>query len=171
MKIWIVSDTHFNHKKMVEEWKLRPVNFEEQIQGSLAQIPEEDVLIHLGDICIGKDEEMHQKYIAPLKCKKWLVRGNHDNKSDGWYLSHGWDFVAGSIVNLYFGKNIIFSHIPRDISLNEEIDLNIHGHLHDDKHRVQERIDDGKHLLCSLELQGYTAKTLDSFIHKIHKKS
>lgn len=166
MNIWITTDTHFNHKKMYEQWKIRPADFESKIFKGFLSIPESDLLIHLGDICIGKDEEMHQKYIVPLKCKKWLIRGNHDNKSNNWYLEHGWDFVGYHLIDKYFGLKLLFSHIPTP--LNGQ-DFNVHGHLHDRTHRPDEEMNDSKHLLRSLELQGYAPITLEHFLFNIHK--
>lgn len=167
MKYWVISDTHFSHAKM-HDWGIRPLNYEDQIEQSLLAIPSEDVLIHLGDICMGNDATVHERFIQPLKCKKWLARGNHDNKSNGWYLNHGWDFVSETFVDEYFGKRIIFSHKPINFG-DAPLDFNVHGHLHNNTHRQDEAINDGKHLLVSLELQGCTAKTLDHFLHGIYK--
>lgn len=149
--IYVTTDTHFNHRKL-EEFTGRPSNFEEQIHKWLVRLTSDDVLIHLGDICIGRDEDMHQRYIEPLVCKKWLVKGNHDKKSNHWYLSHGWDFVATFIADTYFGKKILFSHVPQPIG---DYDLNIHGHFHNSDHRRREpellAIYTDKHRLVALE--------------------
>lgn len=164
--IWITTDTHFNHEKMYKEWGLRPANFEQLIFDGLSRIPKGDVLIHLGDICMGKDAEMHEKYIIPLQCKKWLIRGNHDNKSNSWYLQHGWDFVGHHLIDTYFKKKIIFSHIP---TLLNTAEYNVHGHLHNLQHRPEEAMYDGKHLLRSLEIQGYEPMMLQYFLFTLHK--
>ena len=55
MKIWLVSDTHFNHQKLVE-WNTRKDGFEQEILKNLSVIEEGDVLIHTGDFAMGKDE-------------------------------------------------------------------------------------------------------------------
>lgn len=166
MKYWITSDTHWSHRKMIDEWKIRPEDYEAQINASLALIPPEDVLIHLGDICIGKDSEVHANHIAPLKCKKWLVRGNHDKKSDGWYLSHGWDFVADDVIIKMAHKRILFTHRPQPASAH--YDINIHGHLHDGEHRDAEyqAVKHNNMILISLEKMGYKAFLLESLLSK-----
>lgn len=176
MNIWLTTDTHFNHDKMLEYCD-RPENFEELISKGLSAIPKEDVLIHLGDICIGNDAEVHEKYIKPLKCKKWLIKGNHDNKSNKFYIENGWDYVGYSFRDKFFGKKILFSHQPQE---NGDVDLNIHGHFHnqlprllkedwvvpDEKYRNEHDMSllNEKHKLLALEYTEYKPVSLKSFI-------
>jgi calcineurin-like phosphoesterase family protein len=178
-KIYLITDTHFNHANMVQ-YCGRPKNFSESIGLGLltAGFTKDDVLVHLGDVCIGKDAETHAKYIEPLKCKKWLLRGNHDKKSNSWYLSHGWDFIGETFVGYYFGKNIMFSHTPQ----KGDFDLNIHGHFHNNLHRLLEGryVVEGeeernredlltltpKHKLLAIEETNYKPVLLNTFISK-----
>ena len=130
--IYLITDTHFNHKKMTE-YCGRPENFDELIWASLESLPADCTLIHLGDICIGKDAEVHER-IKKLPYRKMLVKGNHDKKSNVWYLNHGWDDVSEMITGHHLGRYITFSHIPiRDIQ-----NWNIHGHFHNNLHRLLE---------------------------------
>ncbi|GAF94682.1 unnamed protein product, partial [marine sediment metagenome] len=128
---------------------------------------------HLGDVCLGKDLEAHKKYIKPLKCRKWLVTGNHDHKSNNWYLSNGWDFVCTAFVDRYFGSKVLFSHKPKII--HNSIDLNIHGHFHNSNHRWQEpelRIRLTKrHRLFSAEVSKYKPILLEDYITKNYDHS
>lgn len=155
--IYITSDTHFNHQAIIE-YCYRPKNYEQLIDKELKKLTENDILLHLGDICMGKDEEMHKKYIQCLPCKKWLVLGNHDTKSSSWYLTHGWDFVAGTFSVRYMGRKIIFSHRPREIA---EDFINIHGHLHNLGRDILSSYPDeftdltDRHLLISQENSNY----------------
>ena len=127
--IYLVSDTNFNHEKMVVDWKLRPTDYEEKIHKELKTLTSKDMLIHLGDICIGKDTEMHKKYIAPIPSKKILVKGNHDNKSTNWYLNNGWDFACERFINTYYGTKFIFNHRPLELTGDPETYV-IHAHSH-----------------------------------------
>jgi len=83
MNIWLCADTHFFHSKIIE-YEGRPANFADKIMKGLRRIPDEALLIHLGDLCIGRDKEAI-KLMQELKCRKILVRGNHDQKSIGFY--------------------------------------------------------------------------------------
>lgn len=111
MKYRIISDPHYHHQLLVEIGD-RKTGYEKKIHNSLMAIPEEDTLIYLGDICIGMDTTIHERYIKPLKCKKVLVKGNHDGKSNSRYMDNGWDFVCDSLTLKQFGKEILLIHIP-----------------------------------------------------------
>ena len=159
MKYWVISDTHFGHEKMLEIG--RPKNYQEQIEQSLLALTEKDILIHLGDICIGKDAEHHEQFIEPLSCRKILVKGNHDNKSLNWYMEHGWDFACNMYRMEYGGHIIDFTHIPK---ATEEPFLNIHGHLHNFEHRDYPPFYSDRNRLVSLEIAGYRAHKLEQFL-------
>ena len=167
MNIFLIADTHFGHQELINK-KYRPANFNKLLFNSLKKLPENSVLIHLGDVCLGSDAENHGKYIESLKCKKWLVKGNHDNKTNNWYLEHGWDFVSTAFIGRYFGKKVLFSHRPKII--HDAIDLNIHGHFHNSDHRWQEpelvvRLTK-RHRLFSAETSKYKPILLEDFINK-----
>lgn len=81
-------------------------------------------------------------------CKRWLIRGNHDKKSMGWYLSHGWDLVAEQITLDIYGKRVALSHRP--ITAHDDFDINIHGHFHNSGHHPEDATT-GKHRLLFME--------------------
>lgn len=139
MNIWITTDTHFGHKKLIEYG--RPNDYEVKILKGLKVLKPGDWLIHLGDVCIGHDGDWHQRIIEPLPCRKTLIRGNHDRKTAEWYISHGWDAVCDSLQIVFQGKNIVFSHCPEtpaywyNKTRFDGYDMNIHGHTHGNNHR------------------------------------
>ena len=165
MKTYIISDTHFNHNKPMIEWCGRPKDFNDILWKNLNLIGDNDMLIHLGDICIGKDLETHDK-LSKFKFKKILVKGNHDRKSNNWYLEHGWDFVCEEFKDSFFGKNILFSHMPR--VWDGVYDINIHGHFHNSDHRRHEpellKIENGYQKLYAPEYENYYPLNLEKFI-------
>lgn len=166
-KIWLITDTHFGHDKMIE-YCGRPKGHTELIGKNLLNtLKFEDTLIHLGDICVGRDEMHHANWIQKLPCKKILCRGNHDRKSNNWYLEHGWDFVCHSFSDRYFGKIVLFSHLPTQY--NNDYDINIHGHLHTDVHRSHEAgllaIKHEKQKLLAVEKTDYKPVLLEKFIN------
>jgi len=162
-KIWITTDTHFLHRKIVE-YCYRPENFDELIWKGLELVKEDDLLIHLGDICIGGDRLVHEK-LRSFKFKKILVKGNHDKNSNSWYLRNGWDFVCNTFSDYYFGKNVLFSHIPhKDIGY----DVNIHGHCHN-KPREHDPEMNSKQILIAIENTKYRPVLLDTIIKNFFK--
>lgn len=168
MNYWIISDTHFNHTKL-EEWGDRSSSWQETLWKGLEAIPEEDTLIHLGDICIGNDLEIHANgnpyNLMVLKCKKILVRGNHDKKSAQWYTEHGWDFVCDGLDMIFLGHYLHFSHRPaRPFG---HTTYNIHGHTHGNLHRSEESheyYNSEYHKDISPEIVGYKPLRLDTFV-------
>lgn len=171
MKIWVTSDTHFGHDKLIE-WG-RPENFTALELANLSKVLESgDYLIHLGDFCIGNDEDWHKLFMAETNHiqNRILVRGNHDKKSNGWYLSHGWSAIADQLVLRLFGKKIVFSHIPVDPDLWLATDYNVHGHTHGNSHRdidVRHFMDKKYHREVAMELTNYRPILItDKFLEK-----
>jgi len=164
---WLTTDTHFGHNKMVE-YCSRPADFSEIILANLDKVVKDgDILIHLGDICIGSDREWNDR-LRTIKGKHWLVRGNHDEKSTVWYLERGWDMVCDQFRSKYLGENIMFSHKP--VVWDGLYDINIHGHFHNSDPRRHESellfIKNGYQKLLALEYTNYEPVSLKSFIGK-----
>ncbi len=165
IKLWLTSDFHFRHYRVIE-LEGRPNDYEIRIRNSLMRLTKDDILINLGDICIGEDQLVHNWVFKKLKCRKILVRGNHDTKSDNWYLNNGWDFVCREFSGKYFGKNIIFTHIPKQYD-QTMYDLNIHGHLHSNRYRGSSDVSEfggRKYCLISPEFNKYQPVTLKSLL-------
>lgn len=157
MNIWITSDTHFGHDN-IRKYCNRPHFFEKKIfDNFIKYIKEGDLLIHLGDVSFGDHLLMHNEYIKKLKCKKWLIRGNHDRNTYQWYLNY-WDFIAESIIFKYYGKKILFTHKPQE---KHDYDINIYGHLHNNTHE-NDLYDKG--FLISIEHLNYRPITLKQCI-------
>lgn len=165
MKYYVISDTHFNHDAIIKYCD-RPENHEELIFNNLMQLTDQHCLLHLGDVCIGDNQEMHDKYIKPLKCKKILIKGNHDPKSYTWYMNNGWDYACHTMQLKYAGRLIHFSHKPS--AWDGFWDMNIHGHLHNlGGHRKDEYPNLKQwHRLYSPELMNYKPIELSEFVQK-----
>lgn len=132
MNYYIITDTHFNHEKLIEYW--RPANYEQKIKKNLLiNVKPTDVLIHIWDVCIGKDIESNNWFKDNLKCRTILVKWNHDTKSNKWYMENWWDIACERFDIEMFWKRICFTHIP--IAWDWYFDVNIHWHFHDTDHR------------------------------------
>lgn len=179
MNIWLTSDTHFGHKKIIE-LAHRPVDFEDLIlkRHHLKEVKENDVIIHLGDVALYKEDFFHNKFLSgfPSKTKKWLIKGNHERRTDTFYMDKGWDFVGEKIIINRFGKRILFSHIPQEKT--DFWDLNIHGHLHNRSRIIgvkEEKQINGifclsnNHILVELE-HHYSITNLQTLMERARKK-
>jgi calcineurin-like phosphoesterase family protein len=167
MNYWITTDTHFGHENLTKLCG-RPPGFSEKILINMNRtITCPDIMIHLGDICMGDEEYWHKELSKWCCAKKWLIRGNHDKKSDTWYLEHGWSFVGELIWLNKFGKKIVLSHKPvEDIGY----DINIHGHFHNSDLHLHEpelvAIKNNKQHLVALEYLNYMPINLEKIIRK-----
>lgn len=128
---WILTDTHFGHDKLVKSG-YRKEGFEEGILRNLNnKLGDNDVVIHLGDVAFYKTAYWNARFIDTIKryhARAWLIRGNHDHETLGWYLRMGWDFVGDEMTIDLYGKKILLTHEP--VKLRHRFDINIHGHLH-----------------------------------------
>lgn len=160
--VYVTTDTHFNHKALWKEFNIRPKYFETKILQSHYNIPEDAILIHLGDFCIGRDKEAHRvwnKATGHIRTRI-LVKGNHDKRTDSWYYRHHWDLVVDNLAMALFGKRMLFSHVPvpREDTSRDFSDVNIHGHTHASLHRdkeVRDYYDENYHLEIALENTDY----------------
>lgn len=165
MNYWLTSDTHFNHIKL-EEWGQRSGDWQERLWSGIASIPEGDTLIHLGDICIGHDKEVHKRFqLATKHIKTILVRGNHDKHSLEWYMNNGWDFAVDGLQLRYLGRYLHLTHRPSPPYGSTT--WNIHGHTHGNNHHSDEyeaHYSKEYHIDISPELVGYQPLRLASLL-------
>jgi len=167
MNYWIIADSHLGHAA-IQNYCGRPDGFEEKIFDNLFKtVKADDILIHLGDVCFGRERWWNYKF-SLVGLHRWLILGNHDHNSIAWYLSHGWSFVADSFAIEIFGKKIVFSHRPLE---DFGYDLNIHGHFHNNpdfhpKEPEMIKIKNNKQIRISMEWSHYQPYNLKTLIQK-----
>ena len=174
MKIWIVTDTHFNHPALLTKGRGRPADYEARLWESLEKIPEGDTLIHLGDLCMGRESDVMTR-IFQLKCSTVLVKGNHDTKSDHWYYQHGFDFVCREVIIKSLGRRVLLSHKPQSKQeRQEEADIHVHGHLHGVQDRPDRQApggyDETWHYDAAPDNHGFKAVPLEWIIQDVNRK-
>jgi calcineurin-like phosphoesterase family protein len=124
-KTWLISDTHFNHQN-IATYCDRPTNFTDLIIKNWTQlVSKDDLIIHLGDVAIGK-WQLFTDQLAWLPGRKILIVGNHDRQhSPDWWMHHGFQFACQALKY----RNCWLTHEPAP-TLPNDCTLNIHGHLH-----------------------------------------
>lgn len=159
IRLFLVADTHYYHKNILAYCD-RPEGYETIINENWSKIVgKNDIVVHLGDVIFNNASSLKKMY-KDLPGRKILVKGNHDGKTNSWYLRNGFDFVCDSFSIRHLNKKIIFTHEPlKDVS---KFDLNIHGHLHDYKYEAGEQGD--KNILISMEFSKYKPILLDNVI-------
>lgn len=169
--IFISTDLHFNHRKMVEFG--RPANYEDRIMRGMNVVNPNDVLIDLGDLAVGRYDLGIEKFKTSLKknifgdhAQVILVRGNHDpKKSSSWYWNRYGLMSVDELVVSVEGKSVLLSHRPK--AKREGIDFNVHGHTHGNAHRDAEFspfYDEKYHIEVALENTNYRPVELGRLI-------
>lgn len=132
MAIYILSDTHFGHKRVLEferfDFKTIEEHDEYIIEKWNSTVKENDKVYHLGDVIFKYSKYTLKELTSKLKGYKILIRGNHDKRSNDYYLNNGFNEVYNHPI--YLRENIILSHQPVMEVYNNPYIINIHGHLH-----------------------------------------
>ena len=163
--IWITSDHHFNHEKIIEYCN-RPFNNtldmnEYMIAKWNSVVRPDDIVLHLGDFALQMNEEEVTALVSKLHGTIILIRGNHDRFGVEKYKRCGF---ADTVKKIEF-KNFILTHRPIPVEdLNGKI--NIHGHVHNSLADAAEY--SINHVNVSVEMWDYTP--ID-FIDLISKKT
>lgn len=132
--IYLTSDTHFNHKKIME-YENRPFESVEEMNKILIEnwnktVSNKDTIYHLGDFAWGNQETI-KSIVNKLNGYKILIKGNHDRgHSKLWWHDVGFnDVIDGGIILEEF---YLLSHEPMYMNSHMPY-VNIHGHLHSNK--------------------------------------
>ena len=132
--VFLVSDTHFGHAGVCRfthpddaTVKLRPWDNademdEEMIRRWNDRVRPTDKVYHLGDVVINRKA---LKTLHRLNGDKVLIRGNHDIFPDVEYREYFRELRAYHVMN-----GMILSHIPIHPESLGRFGVNIHGHLH-----------------------------------------
>lgn len=163
--VWVTSDWHFNHRKIIEFEQVRGSRFSDvnAMNKALVElwnsvVGDNDLVINLGDLSFSYTETIESQ----LRGKKILIRGNHDMRSDEYYRNFG--YIRCPSVAVW--NDLVFTHIP--IHPNEFIGrwrVNIHGHTH------SRRIDDPRYFNACLDAHpNFSMWNLTEILDTLEKK-
>lgn len=124
-KIWIISDTHFNHQFLIDKG-IRPANYQELIIERWKElIDKNDIVFHLWDV-IFKNNSTLKEILEHLPGYKILITWNHDKNNLKWYISK-WFNEAYEDYIIPGPSPILLTHKPH---LAEWFKYNICWHQH-----------------------------------------
>ena len=150
MTIWLTSDWHLGHKRILD-YTDRPFGSVEEMNEALVSnhnlmVGPEDTTYFLGDMIMGGwKDNIH--YIDRLNGTKRLVLGNHDapfikkGKESFWEIHSEWRKHFDSVVFASGYSGFLLSHFPYEGDSHDEdrydefrlVDMRrplIHGHVH-----------------------------------------
>lgn len=134
-KVWLISDNHFNHQKIIEYCN-RPFKTVEQMNEEMIKkwnsvVKEDDKIYHLGDFGFGSKEQI-ANVISKLNGRIFLILGNHDNHTPQWYRDAGVKEVYDHPIIIK--DFIVLSHAPQPFICDSRTPyVNFFGHVHDSK--------------------------------------
>lgn len=158
-RIFIISDTHFGHKKICQfEPVARPFSTVQEHDDELVRrwnsvVRDCDTVWHLGDVLFGEDSF---DTIARLNGVKKLVMGNHDRYPIERYAQHFRQICGSAKV-----RDCILTHIPIHPNQFYRFKANIHGHLHSNT------LSDPRYINVSAEQLNLTPVLLDTVLLKL----
>lgn len=132
--IFLISDTHFNHKNIIE-YEDRPFASTDEMNQTMIKnwndrIGEDDIVYHLGDVGLGNVSQL-KEIVPQLNGHKVLIKGNHDTKSRQFFLDCGFEEVYNNLMLTVGGVKIYLSHRPESRPVDGELyDLHFFGHVH-----------------------------------------
>ena len=132
-KVWLISDNHFNHQKIIEYCN-RPFKTVEQMNEEMIKkwnsvVKEDDKIYHLGDFGFGSKEQI-ANVISKLNGRIFLILGNHDNHTPQWYRDAGIKEVYDHPIIIK--DFIVLSHAPQPFICDSRTPyVNFFGHVHD----------------------------------------
>lgn len=127
---WYISDTHFNHNKIIEYCN-RPFSNVEQMNETMIKrwnsvVRKDDIVYHLGDFGFGNKEEITD-IVKKLNGKIFLIKGNHCIHNNQWYRDCG--FVEVYDCPIIIKDFLVLSHEPLPFVMNQ-VYVNLFGHVH-----------------------------------------
>jgi len=116
MKIFVCSDSHFNHANILKYCN-RPFSSVEEMNNAIIRnwnnaIAEDDIVIFCGDLCFARTAqaaEVTQRLTEALHGQKIIITGNHDFKKLD-YTQLGWKLAFHQ--EWVFNNRLCFRHRP-----------------------------------------------------------
>lgn len=153
MRYFVISDTHFNHSRIIDYCN-RPFRTDKEMNEEIIKrwnetVTNNDVIIHLGDFALGSRTEAAEIGKRLNGKKKILILGNHDNWSEEFYRTEC-GFHTVSRFPIIYNDFFIMSHAPQPLVETTPY-FNFYGHVHNDN----KYIDNATSKCVSVERIGY----------------
>lgn len=133
-KIFITSDTHFFHRRIIE-YENRPFGSVEEMNEKLIEnwnsvVLPQDLVYHLGDFALNVGDDKVKEILDRLNGEIVLVSGNHDKKSFDFYRNTGrFSEIVRPKHQMIIDHFVILSHEPIYLEKRSPF-INLYGHVH-----------------------------------------
>lgn len=157
MNVFITSDHHFFHRKIISFFDRPFRNIQEMnevlIQKWNNKVKDGDLVFHLGDFAVCWNYKTIKEIKDRLNGNIILILGNHDNKTR--ILKGGISVADSYVVTI---NKLLLTHRPlRHIHTNGYV--NVHGHIHNRRTK-------GKRINVCVEKTNYEPVELEKILEK-----
>lgn len=176
MALFIISDTHFHHKNILD-FEPRPFNSVEEMNEVMVEnwnkvVMKNDTVYHLGDLSFGKVDEWRD-VLNRLHGKIILTKGNHDkSKIVNTMINEGLIHEYHPLGTVLKMEKMILnmSHYPMLIGARP-LSFSIHGHLHSKTTGYTNHVNIGadSDFILSFNLPFGTPIKMDDLIAHLHE--
>lgn len=127
---YVISDHHFFHSNIEKYAQRPPDHMELLVKRHNEVVTDNDKVLFLGDLTFSSKEKT-MEMISRMKGDKYLILGNHDHHTIGWYEELG--FKVSEPVYKIFANSagaypVLITHEP--VPYLPDTYYNIHGHIH-----------------------------------------
>ena len=175
MKIYIISDTHFNHNNIIDYCN-RPFKDINEMNNTIIDnwnktVKNDDIVYHLGDFFLGSKFDL-KDIVDRLNGTIYLIRGNHDRLTVKSYEDCGIVVLKNAPIIMDDYK-IVLSHRPLPDTMIKDGYINIHGHIHQNK--LEDTYDNtlfdkNKHINVSCDVLNFKPILLEDLLKESDKK-
>lgn len=128
-KIWLISDEHYNHEKMLQ-YQNRPFTDTKEYQHHMREwhnemVQPDDHVFHLGDYMFTDNWKQLAQLLRKFNGIHHLIIGNHDRL----YI---WDYVEAGFMSVHTSMKLgelWLVHDPAPAGVFKDVNW-VHGHLH-----------------------------------------
>ncbi len=175
MKIYMIADTHFSHKNIIDYCN-RPFNNVDEMNQTIINnwnkiVKKNDVVYHLGDFFLGSKYDL-EDIVNQLNGKIYLIRGNHDRLTAKSYEDCGITLLKSAPI-IMDNYKVMLSHRPLPNTMIKDGYVNIHGHIHQNKLEDNYDVtlfDINKHINVSCDMLNFKPILLEDLLKDCDKK-
>lgn len=171
-KVWLISDTHFDHTNIIKYCN-RPFVYTEEMNEYILHnwyktIVPDDVVYFLGDMAFGRGSRKPRWWASQLCGKIIWIKGSHDHGIRPTSIIEDIERVVLSECIVCDGIEFMLVHDPFDAILNGWSGWIIHGHNHDNRPHIDNRFGH-KRVNVSVEVIDYTPVSLAEIVRRIRR--
>lgn len=162
-KVWLVSDTHFDHTAIIR-YCHRPFKSVREMNATLIRnwnrvVAPDDLVYFVGDMSFGRHSRKAGYWLSRLNGRKVFIRGSHDRgiRRIGSILK-----IANREIIQVEGIAFLLIHDPFSPAVNGWDGWVVHGHIHNNMPFLG-----GKRINVCVEVTGYKPVSLYDILQGI----